>query len=160
MARGKQAALSATRRAEAAHEVIDRLTDQLAEAKRRAREHEAASVRLPVALAEIDRLRTQNEQGTSDSLEAERSRRDAAIADRDERLLALARLLMQGDPSVRLTTDQFAEVVRLVGRPMSDIVPNFKSRTARRQTSTAKRLVATAQARTEIDAHNGPLRGR
>jgi hypothetical protein len=46
MARGKQATMAANRRAEAAHEVIDRLTSEVAELKIRAREAEHRADRL------------------------------------------------------------------------------------------------------------------
>lgn len=46
MARGKQATLAARRRAESAHEIIDRLTSELAEAKLRARQAEQRAARL------------------------------------------------------------------------------------------------------------------
>ena len=55
MAKGKHAAASATRRLEAAHEHIDRLTEQLAESKIRHRQAEADAARLP-AVEEALRL--------------------------------------------------------------------------------------------------------
>lgn len=61
MAKGKHAASANKRRAEAAHEHIDRLTEQLLDAKARARQFESDHERLPVveealrvALAERD----------------------------------------------------------------------------------------------------------
>lgn len=49
-------------------EHLDRLTDQLAEAKMRARRFEAAATRLPHVEAEVARLRKQIDEGTSDRL--------------------------------------------------------------------------------------------
>ena len=65
MVKGKHALQSAVRRSEAAHEHIDRLTDQLVEAKTRARQYEAAARRVPAMEAEQRRLRLELEQGTS-----------------------------------------------------------------------------------------------
>jgi len=65
MARGKHSAQAAIRRAEAAHEHIDRLTEQLVEAKIRARRHEAAAVRLPAVEDELRRVTRQRDEGTS-----------------------------------------------------------------------------------------------
>jgi hypothetical protein len=79
MARGKQGAQAAQRRAEAAHEVIDRLTDQLVDAKTRARRYEAAAIRLPAVEGELARLKLLLDAETSDRLEAERTERKAEV---------------------------------------------------------------------------------
>lgn len=68
MARGKQAAKAANRRTEAAHDHIDRLTDQLVEAKARARRFEADASRLPAVEVELARVRRLADEGTSDAL--------------------------------------------------------------------------------------------
>jgi chromosome segregation ATPase len=86
MARGKHAASSANARLGAAQDHIDRLTDQLADAKLRARQAEAAQRELPVVRAEVSRLKGLIEASTSDrvidlmgQLEASEAERDAAL---------------------------------------------------------------------------------
>lgn len=87
MARGKQAAKSARRRLDASHDHIDRLTDQLVEAKTRARQHEAAAVRLPAVEKELARVRQQVEEVTSGRV----AQLEAALSEADaERNAALA----------------------------------------------------------------------
>ena len=65
MARGKHSSAAALRRAEAAHEHIDRLTDQLVEAKARAREHEHAANRLPSVEKALAAAVQDRDSGTS-----------------------------------------------------------------------------------------------
>lgn len=70
MAKGKQALKSANRRAESAHQIIDRLTSELADAKVRAREAEARSARLEGADALVERSLVKNDEMLSSALEA------------------------------------------------------------------------------------------
>lgn len=65
MAKGKQAALAAQRRLEATQDHVDRLTDQLADAKLRARQFEKDAGKVPALLDEIARLRADVELGSS-----------------------------------------------------------------------------------------------
>lgn len=60
MAKGKHATASANRRLEAAQDHIDRLTDQLAEAKRRARQVEAQASQVPKLRQRIRDLEEDN----------------------------------------------------------------------------------------------------
>jgi hypothetical protein len=83
MARGKHSAQAAIRRAEAAHEHIDRLTEQLVEAKIRARRHEAAAVRLPAVEEELRRVTRQRDEGTSPEVQRLAGMLDHARAERD-----------------------------------------------------------------------------
>ncbi len=82
MARGKQAAKAANRRLEATQDHVDRLTDQLAEAKLRARQCEKAAGQVPGLLDEIARLRADVQSGSSaevrrlaDAVRAEKRKR-------------------------------------------------------------------------------------
>lgn len=112
MARGKQAAAAAVRRAEAAHEHIDRLTDQLVDAKKRARDHEAAARQLPQALSEIDRLRAQIDSETFDRVSALEARVDEVTAERDN---AFAWLMDVRDKWARISL-QFMQMLHETGR--------------------------------------------
>ena len=69
MAKGKQAALAAQRRLEATQDHVDRLTEQLADAKMRARLVEGQAARLPAVEAELQKIRSQLESTTSSELE-------------------------------------------------------------------------------------------
>lgn len=71
--RGKQASSAANRRYEASISHIDRLTSELVEAKVRARQYEKAAVELPGVHQELERLRQQLIDGTSDLVEKERT---------------------------------------------------------------------------------------
>jgi hypothetical protein len=87
MARGKQSALSARRQVESAHQVIDRLTSEVAEAKFRARQAEARA-------ADADRLRQLLHEHNNDDLLTEALRtiedwRQIARQDLDRRRAAL-----------------------------------------------------------------------
>lgn len=93
MAKGKHAAQSAIRRAEAAHEHIDRLTDQLVDAKTRARKYEAAALRVPAMEGELLRLRTHLENMTSDQLEREREAHAQEITQFRERIAMVAMMV-------------------------------------------------------------------
>lgn len=78
MARGKHAAHSARQRHEAAMEHLDRLTEQLADAKLRARQYEDAARRLPGLVAEIERLRSDRDAAVSPEVLELRSLLDRA----------------------------------------------------------------------------------
>lgn len=93
MAKGKHGAAAAQRRAEAAHEHIDRLTDQLVEVKTRARRYESDAMRVPALEAEIRRLREQVQDGSSNELERERQARENDRVLMAAKLNAIARLL-------------------------------------------------------------------
>lgn len=80
MAKGKQAALAARRRAESAHEVIDRLTSDLAEAKLRARLVEAEARHVPTLTRHVEDLSARLEAACS--VEVERLR-DALARQQD-----------------------------------------------------------------------------
>lgn len=87
--RGKEGLAAHRARLNAAHEHIDRLTDELVEAKLRARRYEAAALRVPGLDAEVARLRVQTDEGTSDKLERQREaheRRELVLEDRLARL--------------------------------------------------------------------------
>lgn len=84
MAKGKQAALAANRRYEAAVEHIDRLTTELTEAKLRARQHEGATREVAHLRIEVDRLRGQIADDTSDRLADVESRLAEVTSERDE----------------------------------------------------------------------------
>lgn len=73
MARGKQAAMAARRRAEAQEDVNDRLTDRLVDAKERARKYETAARRLPVVEKELARVTELAKGRSSDELVAARA---------------------------------------------------------------------------------------
>lgn len=69
MTKGKQAARAANRRLEATQDHVDRLTEQLTEAKMRARLVEGQAARLPAVEAELQKVRIQLESTTSSELE-------------------------------------------------------------------------------------------
>lgn len=143
MARGKQSALAAARRADAAHEHIDRLTDQLVEAKARARRHETAAERLPMLETEVARLRRQTAEGSSDALERERDRHAATRAALEDRLLRLGQLLlkMMNRADARMTREEWTELIELTGQPVTVLDPGtFNSRNHRRNTATPERI--------------------
>lgn len=109
MAKGKHAAAAAIRRAEAAHEHIDRLTNQLAEAKMRARAIEAEANRVPSLVAEVARLQGLAEQATSDRLVYEQEqaqRREAKLTEqRDAAIRGLADVIgrvIEQDPDMQI----------------------------------------------------------
>lgn len=79
MARGKQAALAANRRAESAHEIIDRLTSELAEAKLRARLAEAQARRAAELEKEVSHLNSLVAEATSAELEHVRKKLSASV---------------------------------------------------------------------------------
>ena len=94
MARGKHAASAANRKYEASIEHLDRVTNELVDAKARARQFEADHRRLPVVEAELTRQRALNEQGTADrvvELEAEIERLHELLDDRNAYLLSVKR---------------------------------------------------------------------
>lgn len=109
MARGKQAARSATRRAEAAHEHIDRLTSELVEAKFRARQTEAEAGRVPGLVALVAQLEQRLEAATSVEVERLRSRLEAE-AERNEKLRSLLKKMVERAhtqaPKVGLLTEE------------------------------------------------------
>lgn len=69
MAKGKHATKSANRRQSAERDHIDRLTDQLVEAKARARRYEADAMRLPSVEAELRKVRAERDAGASPEAE-------------------------------------------------------------------------------------------
>lgn len=88
MAKGKQAVRAANRRVDAVNGHVDRLTDQLGEAKAKARQFEKDARRLPHVLAENEGLREQiaaNTYQLVEKLQAEndrlRSELDTAVED-------------------------------------------------------------------------------
>lgn len=81
MARGKHAALTTRRQYEAEMQVIDRLTDQIADLKVRTRATESAAVRVPRLEYEIVELKRQLDAGCSDHLLHERIEHDDEVAE-------------------------------------------------------------------------------
>lgn len=143
MAKGKQAALAAQRRYEAAVEHINRLTDELVDAKRRARDFEDAAVRLPSVLEEVARLRRQNAEGSSDALERTQARASEREAELLGRLRDLGQLMLAtlDRHDARMSMDDYARVVSLTGCDMTELQPeHFHSRNHRRNTRTAGQL--------------------
>lgn len=61
MARGKHAVKAANRRAESAHEIIDRLTSELAEAKLRARQVETEAAKVPALSKRVVELQQERD---------------------------------------------------------------------------------------------------
>lgn len=94
MARGKQAAEAARRRAESAHEVIDRLTSDLADAKIRARMTEAEAARVPGLLQQVVDLSARLDAACSTEVESLRQRLAEAHDENDE-IRAYFKLLLE-----------------------------------------------------------------
>lgn len=90
MARGKHATKSANRRQSAERDHIDRLTDQLAEAKLRARRNEQLAAQVPMLRARIGELTQQIEDDEllAESIEALRRWKQIATADQKRRAKA------------------------------------------------------------------------
>lgn len=104
MARGKHRAASATRRAEAAHQVIDRLTGEVADAKLRAKQAEARAARL---------------EGIESLLEAASVKKDVLVAEMTKKLEWWAKV---ADEDRTRRTDA---IVELFGPFWRDTFPNF-----------------------------------
>jgi hypothetical protein len=95
MARGKQAAMSAQRRYETAVEHIDRLTEELANVKVRARDAEARAARLEGADALISRASSKNDELLFDALQALDRWKRVQRADQKRRTDAIVELLQK-----------------------------------------------------------------
>lgn len=149
MAKGKKAAGAAIRRADAAHEHIDRLTDQLTEAKMRARLMEAEANRVAPLVAEVARLQGLAEQATSDRLvyEQEQSQRREArlVEQRDAAINCLAdvvRRVSDVDPSMPIISLDEAKKWDHdpAFRPVLDALGCLNNRAQRRWASTTGQL--------------------
>lgn len=92
MAKGKQATLAANRRAESAHEVIDRLTSELTKAKIRARDAEARAEHLEGIDKHLADSSTKNDELVVAMVEKLAWWDKAAKADRRRRIDARAEL--------------------------------------------------------------------
>jgi hypothetical protein len=116
MTRGKHAVQASKRRLEATQSHVDHLTDQLVEAKLRARQHEKAAIRLPMIEEELARLRTQLETGTSDKVEAERHKYDDREAEIQAGHLELAAVLRKRVGEGKgYTADEYGVLRRVLG---------------------------------------------
>lgn len=159
MAKGKKAAGAAIRRAEAAHEHIDRLTEQLMDAKSRARQYEAAAIELPAVRAELGRLRSQLAEATSDAVERERERRREDAVRHQGELAQLVVLLMdvmdRGD--VHLGYEDWDFVSGVVNLAEVDPEVFGNSRTSRR--NSAKRHLGTWAKRVDAARQRALERG-
>lgn len=93
MARGKQAALAANRRAESAHEIIDRLTSEVAEAKLRARVAEADARRTAQLSSQVEDLQRRLDLACSVEVERHRAAALAALAALDEARALFSRMI-------------------------------------------------------------------
>lgn len=105
--KGKMGVENARRRLETANEHIDRLTDQLAEAKLRARQVEAEARRVPALVREAAALRLQSERVTSPVMERLQVSHDAEIEEWKKRLTeALEMLKTTHEHCAHFTYDQ------------------------------------------------------
>lgn len=93
MARGKKAAAAAIRRAEAAHEHIDRLTTELVEAKLRARRAEERAARLENISTLLQTASPKNDKMLAEALSALKSWKAISKADHARRMAAVAEML-------------------------------------------------------------------
>lgn len=93
MAKGKHAVTAANRRYEAAVEHIDRITNELVEAKARARRHQRDAERVPGLEAEIERLHALCDANTSDQLERTRKAAEERVMDAKRDVLMLVEML-------------------------------------------------------------------
>ena len=94
MAKGKEAAQAANRRYEAAVEHIDRLTDELVQAKARARSVEAVARRTVALEGEVARLQHHIDERTSDLVARLRSDQENARAEHARVLDELAAIIV------------------------------------------------------------------
>lgn len=142
MAKGKHSAEAARRRADAAHEHIDRLTDDLIDAKLRARRYEQAALRVPSLVAEIERLRAQIESSTSDLLISERKIRLAERAQHEDVLARLARVvggIYERSPDGVISIHEQTELDACLG---GSWLPTGESRQSRRHRLSAGQVNA------------------
>jgi DNA repair exonuclease SbcCD ATPase subunit len=140
MARGKNAARSNVRRADAMAEHIDRLTDQLAEAKAKARRFESDARELPSCRLELARLRAQLNAETSDELERVRARLVADRSESERRIEAIMATLRSAADRVALTPDEWQLIANAAGPLLVEIFPDGTlSRYAARNLKAAKR---------------------
>lgn len=141
MAKGKEALKSANRRYEAAVEHIDRLTDELAEAKARARLFEREATRAKVLDAEMGRLKEQLDAGTNDRLEQLQAHHNERSADYERRIEGLAVLLgsvmdRAGD-AASLTVEEWSQFIEFFGHDLTEWNPEtFHNRNHRRNSQT------------------------
>lgn len=135
MAKGKHAASAHKRRAEAAHEHIDRLTDELVMAKERARRYEADHELVPVLQEALRVAKADLEACTSPELarlrelnERLRAERDQAIADkkdiREKWERATNKLKAAGDPRADFLLELFHLIQPEDDEPVGAIVDN------------------------------------
>lgn len=93
MAKGKQAARAANRRLEATQDHVDRLTEQLAEAKMRARDAEARAAESDRLRARVGRLQREVDEGPSEAcLDKLRWWAEVSKADTERRKAAIREL--------------------------------------------------------------------
>lgn len=134
MTRGKHASRSIKRANEAAVSHIDRLTDQLAEAKIKARQYHAAAVRLPALEVELKRLRDIADGVQSPAQDEVHALRSALHQQREDNKADLAMLrkyvarLLSGLESMGdlFTGEQWDELAGLLHTGVRDLVQDAR----------------------------------
>ena len=145
MARGKQATKAANRRAESAHEVIDRLTSELADAKIRARDAEVRAARLEGADKLVRESVAKNDELLVAALDSLKGNRRWFKTDRDTRRQAMVEL--------------FTVVADDIGKGQMGVADVREFMCRRYPHITASLMGATVEAVKGLGREGGPVRG-
>lgn len=113
--KGKHAVAAAKRRVEAKDDHIDGLTEKLAEAKVKARQYERDALRVPGLMAEVERLRAQTQDETSDLVERLKAEREQLLVEFSNRLDALAEIIRRHSDQSKFPAADLVEFERLLG---------------------------------------------
>lgn len=146
MAKGKHAVTAANRRYEAAVEHIDRITNELVEAKARARRHQRDAERVPGLEAEIARLHALCDANTSDQLERTRAAAEDRVTDAKRDILMLVEMLTRiihraDDQGVRVLSVDDQDAIQRLGYTTEVLQPDGS---ANRQLRRARHFRRTA----------------
>lgn len=156
MAKGKEALSSARRRLAATEAHLDRLTDQLAEAKLRARLVEQSASRVPDLEHRIQVLTDE----TAGPLAEQRDRHEDEMADLMDRFGHLCELFAKFIDSGGFTAEEWGEVRGLLG-PLHERFESFNAgrRSLKRNSNLSpKRLAAMFRfQRQALNSDSGPL---